>query len=148
MKYIVIKNEADIKKAMSIITDKKNTDFEYGVRFKTPDGKTFCNVFVHRIYYDYNKVTSGDSIDHYDVVGGASILNNIQGIYPNITQEDVLELRLRTIYLNVKSKMDDPKFSKKWMKFHDHKTGFAITVPKKKYKAKEIKVKSVSTQKS
>ena len=65
MKYIVIKSKMDIERAMSIITDKKNTDFEYGVRFKTPDGKVFCNVFVHRIYYDYTKVRSGESELYY-----------------------------------------------------------------------------------
>lgn len=143
MKYIVVKSEADIERAMSIITDKKNTEFEYGVRFKTPDGKTFCNIFVHRIYYDYSNVISGDPIDHYDILGSGTILGTVQGIYPNITNEDVLELRLKTIYLNVLTKMDDPEFSKRWMKFHDPKTGFAVVVPKKKYKAKDAKIKSI-----
>ena len=147
MKYIVIKSKMDIERAMSIITDKKNTDFEYGVRFKTPDGKTFCNVFVHRIYYDYSSVVSGDPIDHYDILGSGTILGTVQGVYPNITNEEVLELRSRTIYLNVLDKMNDPEFYKRWMKFHDPKTGFTVVVPKKKYKAKEkLKLINIKNQ--
>ena len=69
MKYIVVKSEADIERAMSIITDKKNTEFEYGIRFKTPDGKTFCNVFVNRIYYDYSNIVFEDIIDNYYILG-------------------------------------------------------------------------------
>ena len=166
MKYIVVKNEKDIRKALRIIKNKKYTDYEIGIRFEVQGKATLvfstinrygerivhdpntrrivCNIVVHRVYPDYTKVRSGDTIDHYDILGSGIILGTVQGIYPNITNEEVLELRLRTIYLNVLDKMNDPEFYKRWMKFHDSKTGFAVVVPKKKkYKAKKAKIKSI-----
>ena len=146
MKYIVVKSEMDIERAMSIITDKKNTNFEYGIRFKTPDGKTFCNVFVHRIYYDYSSVVSGDPIDHYDIVGPAEfvgnhgVITNIENSSPNAIYYSLND-ELEVIYDNIFDKTKDTTFYRKWEKSHDTETGFANIPKNKRYKIKSKSIK-------
>ena len=165
MKYIVIKNLEDIKKATKIITNKRYTDYEIGIRFKV-NGKIkmvfsainrfgervvydpsermiICNVVVHRVYSDYNNVTSGSPIDHYDIVGPAEFVRN-HGVKTNI-ENSSLNGVLNSIYEKIFNKIQDTTFYEKWTKTHDSETGFStISQKNKKYK---IKSKSINKRK-
>lgn len=163
MRYIVVKNEEDIKKAVGIITNRKYIDYEIGIRFKVssfnikfndkiqfatinkfkeknimypqPDKAMTCNVIIHRVYSDCDTAVSGDSIDHFDIIGSDRIVEN-HGIISNIKGSRSLEFKLCTIYERILFKiMNNRNFYKKWVETHDIKTGFLIE-KKKVYKIK------------
>ena len=168
MKYIVVKNEKDIRKALCVIKNKKYTDYEIGIRFEVQGKATLvfstinrygerivhdpntrrivCNIVVHRVYPDYTKVRSGDPIHHYDIVGPAEfvgnhgVITNIENSSPNAIYYSLND-ELEVIYDNIFDKTKDTTFYRKWEKTHDTETGFANIPKNKRYKIKSKSIK-------